>query len=84
MEYIQELGLVFKEGQILKSEQMNLLARKVNELVGPANQVHEVKAYAEDTRKLVDNVEYLRQDVFDEMNKAGTLDPEKEYRTYED
>lgn len=84
MDYVQKLDITFAPAQILKAELMNLIVGRINEVVDSANLVHEVKAYAEDTRKIVDSNVDISQAEFEAMQEAGTLDITKNYYTYEE
>ena len=88
MEQIDKLNMKFVAGQVMKAEWMNLFARKIDEVVDAANLVPEVdemaKANALAIEAIRNSIVWLTQDEFDEMYKAGTLDPTKEYRTYEE
>lgn len=88
MEQIDKLNMKFVAGQVMKAEWMNLFARKIDEVVDAANLVPEVdeqaKANALAIEAIRNSIVWLTQEEFDEMDKAGTLDPTKEYRTYEE
>ena len=88
MEQIDKLNMRFTAGQVMKSELMNVIVNRIDEVVDAANLIPEVdemaKANALAIEAIRNNIVWLTQDEFDEMYKAGTLDPTKEYRTYEE
>ena len=88
MEYIDKLEFQFTAGQVLKAELMNVMKDRINEVVDSANTLPETKAKIENNRLHIEALENekvdLIQEEFDAMLAAGTLDPTKEYNTYEE
>ena len=71
-----------------KAEENRILIDKmIEDVVDAANHVNVVEAKAEENRILINNmieeVVDITQEEFDAMLEAGTLDPTKEYNTYE-
>ena len=88
MEYLDKLDFQFTAGQVLKAELMNIMKDRINEVVDAVNTLPETNAKIESNQLHIEALENekvdLTQEEFEAMLAAGTLDPTKEYNTYEE
>lgn len=84
MEYLDKLDFQFTAGQVLKAELMNIMKERVNELVDSANTLPEMRAFAKETRMIVDSDIDISQAEFEALQEQGQLDPTKNYYIYEE
>lgn len=85
---MKKLNLEFGAGQVLKATQMNVITGKVDEVVDEVNKLPDMDSAIKENRSLINAIKEekvdIPQDVFDDMKESGTLDPTKEYNTYEE
>lgn len=71
---MEKLNYTFEYGHPVPSIVLNRMTAKIDELVENANELDPLK----------DREVNIPQDEFDDMFTAGTLDPTKDYYTYEE
>lgn len=83
---MDKLNLTFSAGQVMKAESMNIMARKVEELVTEANKLPAMNAAISENRVLIGELEGIdiSQADFEALQEAGELDPKKTYYIYEE
>ena len=84
---MQKLGLEFFSGEILKSEKMNLIKDKVNELVEEANKIPALESSTKTNSLEILSMRNKEVDIsqadFDVLQASGELDPTKTYYIYD-
>lgn len=83
---MDRLEIQFKPAQILKSEVMNIVVQKIDEVVGEANKIQPLEAKANENRVMIENMRNSEVDIsqaeFDDTPESE-LDPTKTYYIYE-
>lgn len=84
---MDKLEIQFKPAQILKSEVMNIVVQKIDEVVGEANKIQPLEAKANENRVMIENMRNSEVDIsqaeFDALMESGGLDPNITYYIYE-
>lgn len=85
---MNKLEIQFKPAQILKSEVMNIVVQKIDEVVNEANKIQPLEAKANENRVMIENMRNSEVDIsqteFDALIESGGLDPNITYYIYEE
>lgn len=85
---MDKLEIQFKPAQILKSEVMNIVVQKIDEVVNEANKIQHLEAKANENRVMIENMRKSEVDIsqaeFDALMESGGLDPNITYYIYEE
>lgn len=84
---MDRLEIQFRPAQILKSEVMNIVVQKIDEVVDEASKIQPLEAKANENRVMIENMRNSEVDIsqteFDALMGSGELDPNKTYYIYE-
>ena len=82
---MSKLGNVFRQGQTLKADDLNLMVNAIND---NADVSQEAKQTAENNTRAIDLLKQREVDIseseFEALQSAGQLDPTKTYYIYEE
>ena len=82
---MSNLGTVFRQGQTLKADDLNLMVNAINDNDKTANAA---KQTAENNSRAIDILRNREVDIseseFEALQEAGQLDPNKTYFIYEE
>lgn len=83
---MDKLNINFTPAQVLKSELMNIITAKIDEIVNEANKIQPLEAKANENRVMIENMRNsevdISQEEFDDTPESE-LDPTKTYYIYE-
>jgi hypothetical protein len=82
---MSSLGSVFRQGQTLKAEELNLMVSAIND---NDNRITSAKQTAENNARAIETINNrdvnISESEFERLQASGELDPNKNYYIYEE